>query len=67
MSHHGTDRARLQVQRGKRRAKTVVQIAAQATAFLFTSSDQALARALQVSGETHCMGSNTSLMGNIFE
>jgi hypothetical protein len=44
-----------------------MQIAAQATAFLFTCADQALTRALQVGGETHCLGSDASLMGDIFE
>ena len=44
-----------------------MQIATEATAFLFTCSDQALTRALQVGGETHRMGSGTSLMSDIFE
>ena len=67
MPHQRTNRSSLQVQGGQRCAKPIMQIAAQATAFLFTCADQALTRALQVGGETHCLGSDTSLMGDIFE
>ena len=50
---------------GQGRSQTVVQVAAQASAFLFPGADQPLPRALQVGREPYRVGSHACLASQI--
>jgi hypothetical protein len=52
---------------GESRTQAIVEISTQAPPFLLPGGDQALTRALEISGETHRMDSDPSLLSNSVE